>query len=146
MYATISLAWCLLTGSTLSTICASLTTSARLITGVNTSEIEIPQTPNIDQLHYIQCNTAKYKEVPWLASSLGCSIKYILALALLTIYFLKFHPYQLSLSSPDPITKSYSEFQPISHFYELLSFSSPLRSAFYSILYFVKYGIPAFRN
>ena len=54
----------------------------------------------------------------WLVTcSLGCSIKYILAL--LTIYFLKFHTYQLSLSSPDPITKSYSEFLPLSH-YELI--------------------------
>ena len=98
----------------------------------------------------------------WLVTcSLGCSIKYILAL--LTIYFLKFHPYQLSLSSPDPITKSYSEFLPLSH-YELFEApplgnkgSPPFRDIsirhwlFSGILSFVKYGIrpgpgSAFRN
>ena len=122
----------------------SAPTSAQLINGVNT-EIEIPQ---IFTQHCIISVILPNIGVPWLALSLGCSIKNILdpgtwenlfsqISSLSTFFVFTWSNYQILFWVPTNIAL----WTPVI-FVELPLF----RVAFFSIFYFVKYGIPAFRD
>ena len=122
----------------------SAPTSAQLINGVNT-EIEIPQ---IFTQHCIISVILPNIGVPWLALSLGCSIKNILdpgtwenlfsqISSLSTFFVFTWSNYQILFWVPTNIAL----WTPVI-FVELPLF----RVAFFSVFYFVKYGIPAFRD